>query len=191
MLNLPLTFFISGGIFVDSAVHDIDMVNWLVGEVPETVYATGYASHLLWQEVGDIDTSAALFTYPSGAVAMIDNCRNAPVGYDQRVEVTVPLSDWSVKVWTHRASAATLAVLLQRILWIYIVQNTPSSSGNIAASGDASGNVWNWSGPHSQATMLPLPLGVGRPLTGLASGGVTTHKSQECCIKIDIKSVSI
>ena len=63
------------------------MVNWLVGEVPETVHATGYASHPLWQEVRDVDTSAALFTYPSGAVAMIDNCRNAPVGYDQRVEV--------------------------------------------------------------------------------------------------------
>ena len=76
-----------GGIFVDSAVHDIDMVNWLVGEEPETVYATGHASHPMWQEVGDVDTCAAVLKYPGGAVALVDVCRNAPVGYDQRVEV--------------------------------------------------------------------------------------------------------
>ncbi len=63
------------------------MVNWLVGEVPETVYAVGHASHALWQEVGDIDTSATILTYPSGAVGMIDVSRNGPIGYDQRVEV--------------------------------------------------------------------------------------------------------
>ncbi len=83
---------VSGGIFIDSVVHDIDMVNWLVGEVPETVYAMGHASHALWREVGDVDTSATLLKYPSGAVGMIDVSRNGPVGYDQRVEVS-PQSD--------------------------------------------------------------------------------------------------
>lgn len=72
---------------MDTGVHDLDMVNWLVGEVPETVYATGHASHPLWKEVGDLDTTAATLKYPSGAIATIELSRNAPVGYDQRVEV--------------------------------------------------------------------------------------------------------
>ena len=76
-----------GGIFVDNTVHDIDMVNWSVGEEPETVYATGHTSHPLWIEVGDFDTSTAVLKYPGGAVALADASRNAPVGLDQRVEV--------------------------------------------------------------------------------------------------------
>ena len=72
---------------MDSAVHDIDMVNWLVGEEPETVYATGHASHPLWQDVGDLDTTTTVLKYPGGAVAMIDVSRNVAAGYDQRVEV--------------------------------------------------------------------------------------------------------
>ena len=37
--------------------------------------------------VGDVDTAAITLRYESGALAVIDNCREAPYGYDQRVEV--------------------------------------------------------------------------------------------------------
>ena len=72
-----------GGIFVNNT----DMANWLVGEEPETVYATGHASHPLWVEVGDFDTSTAVLKYPRGSMAMVDASRNTPVGLDRRLEV--------------------------------------------------------------------------------------------------------
>ena len=59
----------------------------MVGESPETVFATGGATNPITQEVGDLDTAAAIFRYPGGATAMVDVSRYVSGGYDQRVEV--------------------------------------------------------------------------------------------------------
>jgi myo-inositol 2-dehydrogenase / D-chiro-inositol 1-dehydrogenase len=78
----------SGGLFLDMAVHDLDMARFLVGQEIVEVYATG--SVLVDPsigELGDIDTAAMVLTYESGAIALVDNCRAAVYGYDQRVEV--------------------------------------------------------------------------------------------------------
>ncbi len=72
---------------MDSAVHDIDLVNWLVGEAPRTVYATGSAWDPLMKDVGDFDTSVVTLTYPSGAIGTVNIARNISGGYDQRVDV--------------------------------------------------------------------------------------------------------
>jgi len=78
---------VSGGIFLDLAIHDFDMARFQVGEVEE-VYATGGV--LLkpeLKEFGDIDTDVVTLKFANGAVGMIDNSRKAVYGYDQRLEV--------------------------------------------------------------------------------------------------------
>lgn len=78
----------SGGIFLDMTVHDLDMARFLVGQEIVEVYATG--SVMVDPAIGeldDIDTAALVLTYESGALALVDNCRAAVYGYDQRVEV--------------------------------------------------------------------------------------------------------
>jgi myo-inositol 2-dehydrogenase / D-chiro-inositol 1-dehydrogenase len=78
----------SGGIFRDMTVHDFDMARFLVDQEVVEVFATG--SVLVEPsigDVGDVDTAALVLTYESGALALIDNCRAAVYGYDQRVEV--------------------------------------------------------------------------------------------------------
>jgi len=78
---------VSGGIWVDMTIHDFDMARYLMGEVEE-VYSTG--SVLLeprLRELGDLDTLITVLRFRSGALGVIDNCRRAVYGYDQRVEV--------------------------------------------------------------------------------------------------------
>jgi myo-inositol 2-dehydrogenase / D-chiro-inositol 1-dehydrogenase len=78
---------VSGGIFLDLAIHDFDMVRFQVGEVEE-IYATG--SVLIepkLNEFGDIDTDVVSLKFANGAVGSIDNSRKAVYGYDQRLEV--------------------------------------------------------------------------------------------------------
>jgi myo-inositol 2-dehydrogenase/D-chiro-inositol 1-dehydrogenase len=63
------------------------MVMYLMGEVEE-LYSTG--SVLLeprLRELGDLDTVITVLRFRSGALGVIDNCRRAVYGYDQRVEV--------------------------------------------------------------------------------------------------------
>jgi myo-inositol 2-dehydrogenase/D-chiro-inositol 1-dehydrogenase len=78
---------VSGGIFMDLAIHDFDMARFQIGEVDE-VYATG--SVLLEPELktfGDIDTDVVILKFKNGVVGTIDNSRKAVYGYDQRLEV--------------------------------------------------------------------------------------------------------
>ena len=77
----------SGGIFLDLAIHDFDMIRYQVGEVDE-VYAMG--SVLInpeLNEFNDVDTAVVSLRFANGAVGTIDNSRKAVYGYDQRLEV--------------------------------------------------------------------------------------------------------
>ena len=78
----------SGGIFLDMAIHDFDMVRYLSGSEIEEVYAVG---NVLIEpaigEAGDVDTAVITMKLKNGALAAIDNSRQAVYGYDQRAEV--------------------------------------------------------------------------------------------------------
>ena len=77
---------ISGGIFHDCMVHDLDMICQIACETPSHVSA--FASSFV-EEIGDMndyDNVVASLTFPSGVVASIDVNRDSVVGYDQRVE---------------------------------------------------------------------------------------------------------
>lgn len=84
----PLSYVkISGGIFLDMAIHDFDMVRFLSGADVTEVYAAGGA--LVNSEIGsagDIDTAIITLKLSNGAYAVIDNSREAKYGYDQRAE---------------------------------------------------------------------------------------------------------
>lgn len=78
---------ISRGIFHDCAVHDIDMVCWIVGEEPCGVFAQGSAFDPEIGAIGDVDAVAIVLKFPSGVLATIDLNRHSQYGYDQRLEV--------------------------------------------------------------------------------------------------------
>lgn len=78
---------VSGGIFLDMTVHDFDMARFIGGEVEE-VYAN--ATVMVDPAIGaagDVDTALVALKFKSGAIGVIDNCRKACYGYDQRLEV--------------------------------------------------------------------------------------------------------
>ncbi|WP_445733640.1 inositol 2-dehydrogenase [Mariniflexile sp.] len=78
----------SGGLFLDMAIHDFDMARFVVNQEVEEVYATGAV--FVDPEIGkagDIDTAVTTLTFKNGTIAVIDNCRKAAYGYDQRLEV--------------------------------------------------------------------------------------------------------
>ncbi len=78
---------ISNGMFHDCAVHDIDMVCWVVGEMPVKVVAEGSAFDEGIRSLGDVDTIAIILKFPSGVIASIELSRHSTYGYDQRLEV--------------------------------------------------------------------------------------------------------
>lgn len=78
---------VSGGIFLDLAIHDFDMVRYQLGEVVEIYAAGGVLLKPELNEFGDIDTDVVILKFANGAVGTIDNSRKAVYGYDQRLEV--------------------------------------------------------------------------------------------------------
>ncbi|KAJ8940489.1 hypothetical protein NQ318_008527 [Aromia moschata] len=78
---------ISGGIFHDCAVHDIDQVISILGEYPNRVAAIAKANISEIGAIDDVDTVAIILSFDSGAIGMIDLSRQCSYGYDQRLEV--------------------------------------------------------------------------------------------------------
>jgi myo-inositol 2-dehydrogenase/D-chiro-inositol 1-dehydrogenase len=80
----------SNGIFHDCAVHDIDLICWMLNEYPVKVFASATAHMAPIREIDDHDTVAIQMVFASGAIATIDLSRFANYGYDQRLEVFGP-----------------------------------------------------------------------------------------------------
>jgi myo-inositol 2-dehydrogenase / D-chiro-inositol 1-dehydrogenase len=78
---------VSGGIFLDLAIHDFDMVRYQLGEVVEVYAAGSVLIEPQLEEFGDVDTDVVILKFANGAVGTIDNSRKAVYGYDQRLEV--------------------------------------------------------------------------------------------------------
>ncbi|HPE76461.1 MAG TPA: inositol 2-dehydrogenase [Draconibacterium sp.] len=79
---------VSGGMFLDMTIHDFDMARYISGKQVKEVYAKGAV--MVDPEIGkagDIDTAIITLTFKDGTMAVIDNCRKAVYGYDQRLEV--------------------------------------------------------------------------------------------------------
>ncbi len=78
---------VSGGIFRDCAVHDIDGVRFVTGREVVQVMATGAnKGEDYFADNDDVDTGAALLTLDDGTIAIISESRYNAAGYDVRIE---------------------------------------------------------------------------------------------------------
>lgn len=78
---------VSGGIFFDCAIHDLDLVCFIAQEFPSHVSVIATANIDYVKKLNDYDTVAITLKFPSGAIGIIDISRRAVYGYDQRLEV--------------------------------------------------------------------------------------------------------
>lgn len=78
----------SGGIFLDMTIHDFDMARFVTGSEVVAVSAHGAVRiRPEFAQAGDVDTAIVTLEHADGTLTTIDNSRQAPYGYDQRVEV--------------------------------------------------------------------------------------------------------
>ncbi|GAB2570497.1 inositol 2-dehydrogenase [Gracilibacillus alcaliphilus] len=78
----------SGGLFIDMAIHDFDMIRYLSGQPVQNI--TVKAASLVDEKFSrnqDVDTAIITITFADGSLGVIDNSRQAVYGYDQRIEV--------------------------------------------------------------------------------------------------------
>lgn len=78
----------SGGLIIDMAIHDIDLVRWLMDDEVERVYTE--AASLVYPEltdVGDVDTAMLSLKFIGGGLGNIEVSRTAIYGYDIQAEV--------------------------------------------------------------------------------------------------------
>lgn len=79
---------VSGGMFRDMTIHDLDMARFIIGEDPVSI--TAHGSCLVDPaigEMGDIDTAVLVLQFPLGVMVTIINSRRSGYGYDQRLEL--------------------------------------------------------------------------------------------------------
>jgi myo-inositol 2-dehydrogenase / D-chiro-inositol 1-dehydrogenase len=115
----------SGGIFRDMVIHDFDTARVLLGEEPVEVFAT--ASRLvdpaLVAQFDDYDTVVVVLRTASGRQCVINCCREASYGYDQRVEVlgsTGMLQNDNLRPTTVRRSGASETDARQPLLRFFL-----------------------------------------------------------------------
>ncbi|XP_041365383.1 uncharacterized oxidoreductase YrbE-like isoform X2 [Gigantopelta aegis] len=88
---IPISYIkVSGGIFHDSSIHQLDYVCYFLGERPVTVVAHGNTTSLKaddYRDCNDVDLSTIILTFPSGAIAVIESTRECLHGFDQHFEI--------------------------------------------------------------------------------------------------------
>ncbi len=78
----------SGGIFIDMAVHDIDLMRWFLGSEPVQVHALGTTfKHPEFRDAHDDETGVAVYKCENGAIGMVHVGRTAPHGYHVETEI--------------------------------------------------------------------------------------------------------
>ncbi|MCI8624214.1 MAG: inositol 2-dehydrogenase [Provencibacterium sp.] len=131
---------VSGGMFLDMTIHDFDMVRFLAGCDATEVYVQG--ANLVDPaigEAGDVDTAVITLQMENGAIAVIDNCRKAVYGYDQRAEVFG--SEGMVAVSNDSGSTAVLSnadgVTGEKPLFFFLERYMDAYGKEVAAFIDA------------------------------------------------------
>ncbi len=84
----PLEYLkISGGMFLDQSIHELDCARFLVGEVEEiSAWGAVFVDPKIG-EIGDVDTGMINLRFKNGALGVIQNSRRSAFGYDVRTEV--------------------------------------------------------------------------------------------------------
>lgn len=78
----------SGGLFVDMAIHDIDLVRWFTNQEIKRVWAIGKnAAYPELDRFGDLETGAAMMQLENETMALLVAGRNATHGYHVETEI--------------------------------------------------------------------------------------------------------
>lgn len=78
----------SGGIFLDMAIHDIDLMRWFLGCEATEVYAMGATfKHPEFKAAGDDEAAVAVYKFENGAMGTVHVGRTAPHGYHVETEI--------------------------------------------------------------------------------------------------------
>lgn len=94
---------VSGGLFVDSSIHDIDLARWFMGSEVEEVYAEGKTLiYPEYKECGDVDVAVTTLSFKNGSIGSIENLRKSGYGYDTRVEVVGSKGALSIGYLRHK-----------------------------------------------------------------------------------------
>ena len=112
---------VSGGIFRDMTIHDLDLARFMLGEEVVAVSAQGsrLVDRPLMEKCNDFDTVVVTLLTASGKQAIITNSREAAYGYDQRVELfgskgmVISENQRRHLMTRHVASATNIAAPLQ------------------------------------------------------------------------------
>jgi myo-inositol 2-dehydrogenase/D-chiro-inositol 1-dehydrogenase len=84
----PLNFLkSSGGLFLDMAVHDLDLARFLVGEVEEVQAWGAVLIDERFSQANDADTAVTLLRFKNGVLGVTETSRRSNWGYDIRTEV--------------------------------------------------------------------------------------------------------
>ena len=79
---------VSGGLFVDSSIHDFDLARWFMKSEVERVYAEGRVLiYPEYKEFGDVDVAFTTLVFKNGGLGNIENSRRSGYGYDTRIEI--------------------------------------------------------------------------------------------------------
>ena len=89
-----------GGALMNQAIHNIDLIQWLVGSVASVVGRTSTLAHVMETE----DTASALLTYDNGALGVIQGATSCWPGDPARVELhgdrgTIVLEEGRIVKW--------------------------------------------------------------------------------------------
>jgi len=79
----------SGGIFLDCAIHDIDLVRWMLGGASATSIAA-VGSRLMYPALagcGDVDTASAVVAFEGGGIADFFVSRTSHRGYEATMTI--------------------------------------------------------------------------------------------------------
>jgi myo-inositol 2-dehydrogenase/D-chiro-inositol 1-dehydrogenase len=84
----PPPGYVDSGIFVDTQIHDFDIVRFVTGQEAVEVYATGFTTTT--EKFGadrPVDTGVVIMSMSDGTQALMSGIRHDPVGHDVRMEL--------------------------------------------------------------------------------------------------------
>lgn len=97
-----------GGALMNQAIHTVDLLQWLMGEVKEISAITGTLAH---ERIEVEDTAVATLKFASGALGVIEATTAAFPGYLKRVEIhgstgSASIEEEDIKTWDFARSRA-------------------------------------------------------------------------------------
>jgi myo-inositol 2-dehydrogenase/D-chiro-inositol 1-dehydrogenase len=96
---------VSGGIFLDATIHDIDLALFFFGEdaQPKSAWAAGItAHHKELQETGDADNAVGICEFHGGKLAYFYNSRTTAFGFDNQTEIFGMSGEISINLSSRR-----------------------------------------------------------------------------------------